>query len=280
MGSITAITGGVFSLDRANVLRECLSSFDDKNILVVFPDNKIVRWVCRMFRNIETALNLRCEKTTAASVVVVWEGHRRGGEDLAAWCQLLLKEEKNIYITACLSTDQKFFFSSFAKHVLPNVDDIIHVPRRQPAFLTLITGPAFSGKTERCLEILNGGSGAAHRKKIIAIKHFVDNRHGGGSKKIVTHKNDTLNVDTFTTASLLTLLAKCYDKLDQADIIVIDKGHLFCDLAGFCEEVIKKKNPKQVYVTALISTHEKLMFPNVVQCIPLCHRIEFLRNVS
>jgi thymidine kinase len=97
--------------------------------------------------------------------------------------------------------------------------------------LELVLGPMFAGKStelQRRARRLR-----AARRAVLVVTHADDARHEDGAEKntgrVVTH--DRVAVDALPVARL-------EDALDEAlrhDAVAVDEGHLFADLAAFCE---------------------------------------------
>ena len=131
------------------------------------------------------------------------------------------------------------------------------------AYLELIIGPMFSGKTSRLIQIKQKYT--ILNKKILTLKPIIDNRYSQQSV-IVTHdQNRSECISRFT-------LSEVYD-IDNYDVIIIEEGQFFSDLF---EYVIKWSKTKKVYVAGLNGDANQNLFGDLYKLIPLADNIVFL----
>ena len=132
--------------------------------------------------------------------------------------------------------------------------------------IELIVGPMFSGKSTRLIGVIRKFTYKA--KKTIMVKYFADKRFTEKSE-VVTH--DLLKYDSIECKNLREHL----DKLKNYDIIGIDEGQFFPDLAEVCEELALMK--KTVIIAALNGDFRMEPFPVIAKIIPKADKIKLLK---
>jgi thymidine kinase len=130
--------------------------------------------------------------------------------------------------------------------------------------ITVITGPMFSGKTTKLIELYNtlvyqGAQG-------IAILSEMDNRYAAGPMR--THDG-------------ITLPARKFRKLYPDDptwkihnLIAIDEAQFFWNISSFCDEMALRG--KTVLVTTINSTYTRDSFPHVADLIAKADAVHHL----
>ena len=132
--------------------------------------------------------------------------------------------------------------------------------------IELIVGPMFSGKSTRLIGVIRKFTYKA--KKTIMVKYFADKRFTEKSE-VVTH--DLLKYDSIECKNL----REHFDKLKNYDIIGIDEGQFFPDLAEVCEELALMK--KTVIIAALNGDFRMEPFPVIAKIIPKVDKIKLLK---
>lgn len=136
--------------------------------------------------------------------------------------------------------------------------------------IVLITGSMFSEKTTTLLSYARKYRLA--KKKVTLIKHAADVRYAADC--ISSHNQDFIE-STFNTATLHTL--KDAPEILQGDVILIDEGQFFPDLAETCAYWADRGN--QIIISALNGTFERKPFPAISAVIPHVDRIIHLSAV-
>jgi len=130
--------------------------------------------------------------------------------------------------------------------------------------ITLLTGCMFSCKTTTLLA--NARKYRLAKKKVVLIKY------AGDTRSIDIRSHDQISdTSTFTTDSLTHLLTV------QCDVILIDEGQFFPDLAQTCD--IWAKQGKHIIISALNGTYERKPFPAISELIPYVDSIVHLSAV-
>ena len=131
------------------------------------------------------------------------------------------------------------------------------------AYLELIIGPMFSGKTSRLIQIKQKYT--VLNKKILTLKPIIDNRYSQQSV-IVTHdQNRSECVSRFK-------LSEVYD-INAYDVIIIEEGQFFPDLF---EKVVEWSKTKRVYVAGLNGDANKNLFGDIYKLFSHADNIVFL----
>lgn len=136
---------------------------------------------------------------------------------------------------------------------------------------TLILGCMFSGKTERVFQAVR--SAILGGKHAVIIKHASDTRY---TKQELATSHDGTSMRALSISSLVEdppMLP------DNVDLVAIDEGQFFEGIAAFCMR--QNKLGRDVVVAALNShgDAERTPWSNVMQLIPLAHRIHMLNSI-
>jgi thymidine kinase len=126
----------------------------------------------------------------------------------------------------------------------------------------LVIGPMFSGKTTELLRLLNRHM--IREEKCIIIKYLHDNRYS--SDCVSSHKGIVSGMAKANFS--LDKLEGVWDMIEEdVQVIGIDEGQFFLDLAPFCKEAIKRN--KTVIIAALNGKFDLSPWPSVSETIPL-----------
>jgi len=154
------------------------------------------------------------------------------------------------------------------------------------AYLEIIIGPMFSGKTSRLVDIYKQCKFCFI--PVVVINHVADNRYH--ESLLSTH--DNINIPCIKTDKLLSVWREKLDlenknevipimensfKVVNSDVILINEGQFFPDLKEFVEILLK--NNKQVYVCGLDGDFERNKFGQILDIIPLCDKINKLTSL-
>jgi thymidine kinase len=159
----------------------------------------------------------------------------------------------------------------------------------QSAYLEIILGSMFSGKTSRLVEIY---------KKCIycnisvsVINSALDDRYE--REQLTTH--DDIKIPCIQTQHLGEVWNKnfigvdinnCFvfhndtlvmHKVTNSDVILINEGQFFPDLVKVVEEMLLHK--KKIYVCGLDGDFERKKFGQILDLIPLCDKVTKLTSL-
>lgn len=138
--------------------------------------------------------------------------------------------------------------------------------------LEVIFGPMFSGKSTELQRRLRRHTMASRR--VLVVKYAGDNRYDdavGTTTAAVTH-------DLATMPALPTKDLRNIDNVaHNYDVIGIDEGQFFDDVAAFCEKWARAG--KTVIVAALDATFQRKPFNSVLQLVPLAENVTKLTAV-
>jgi thymidine kinase len=143
----------------------------------------------------------------------------------------------------------------------------------ESGYLEIITGPMYSGKTSKILDIYNQCNFC--NIEVMVINHSLDIRYDNqmlsthDKNMIPCHQIDKLSIifnnslikDEFTKTKLAYLKSK---------VILINEAQFFPDLEENVKLMIKDK--KQVYVAGLDGDFEQKKFGQILDLIPLCDK--------
>ena len=154
------------------------------------------------------------------------------------------------------------------------------------AYLEIILGPMFSGKTSRLVEIYKQCKFC--NISVAVINHAIDNRYD--DELLSTH--DQIKIPCIKTEKLFNLwqenieLDKTIDlipRIDEkfsiavSDVILINEGQFFPDLEEFVKTLLN--NGKKVYVCGLDGDFERKKFGQILDLIPLCDKVTKLTSL-
>jgi len=128
----------------------------------------------------------------------------------------------------------------------------------------LVIGPMFAGKSSELIRKLRRYRAA--NKSVAVLKPVLDTRCS--TDIVETHDN--------TTIPARSVSSLC-DYVPDADVIGVDEGQFFPDLARTCE--LWASQGKIVIVAALDGTYQRKPFLVVSELIPLCEEVVRLTAV-
>ena len=151
------------------------------------------------------------------------------------------------------------------------------------AYLEIILGPMFSGKTSKLLEIYK------HCKfcniPVQVINHSSDTRYH--STMLSTH--DKTMIPCIQTTSLNNLwnysnsedsyneMADNHIQLRSSQVILINEAQFFSDLSDIVQDMLKEG--KQVYLSGLDGDFQRKRFGSLLDLIPLCDKVTKLTSL-
>jgi thymidine kinase len=157
----------------------------------------------------------------------------------------------------------------------------------QSAYLEIILGPMFSGKTSRLVEIYKQCKFC--NIPVAVINHSIDERYD--NKLMSTH--DQVKIPCIKTEKLLELWTEKYSDLEtnielipriedkltiiRSSVILINEGQFFSDLKPFVKTMLE--NSKQIYICGLDGDFERNKFGYILDLIPLCDKVTKLSSL-
>jgi len=140
------------------------------------------------------------------------------------------------------------------------------------AYLELIIGPMFSGKTSRIVEI--------YKKckfcdiSVTVINHILDDRYD--DTLLSTH--DKIKIPCVKTDKLMELYNNSnMEKILYSEVILINEGQFFSDLQEFVKKMLKID--KKIYICGLDGDFERKKFGQILDLIPLCDKVTKLTSL-
>ena len=144
-------------------------------------------------------------------------------------------------------------------------------PQIPQAYLELILGPMFSGKTSRILEIYK--QCIFCNIPVAVINHSSDMRYDTTSTILSTHDQHKIPCYAFTTLSD----ALATPEIDSKQVILINEGQFFEDLFQTVSQFLQQG--KKIYVAGLDGDFERKKFGTILDLIPLCDKITKLASL-
>lgn len=140
------------------------------------------------------------------------------------------------------------------------------------AYLELIIGPMFSGKTSRIVEI--------YKKckfcdiSVTVINHILDDRYDD----ILLSTHDKIKIPCVKTDKLMELYNNSNrEQILNSEVILINEGQFFSDLQEFVKKMLKID--KKIYVCGLDGDFERKKFGQILDLIPLCDKVTKLTSL-
>jgi thymidine kinase len=131
----------------------------------------------------------------------------------------------------------------------------------------LIVGPMFSGKSSELMRRLRRYRHS--RQRSLLVKHSKNARYTANKCTLATH--DKLTMVAHECANLSEIPE---DLLRDVDVIGIDEGQFFPDIASFCDEAAN--SGKIVIVAALDGTFERKAYKHISDMVPMAEKIDKL----
>ena len=143
------------------------------------------------------------------------------------------------------------------------------------AYLEIILGSMFSGKTSRLVEIYKQCKFC--NIPVIVINHSCDNRYD--DELLSTH--DKIKIPCIKTNSLFEVWHKYYldinNEINKAEVILINEGQFFTDLYEVVVDMLQKG--KKIYVCGLDGDFKRNRFGQILDLIPLCDKVTKLTSL-
>jgi thymidine kinase len=161
-----------------------------------------------------------------------------------------------------------------------------NITMSESAYLEIILGCMFSGKSTRLVEIYK--QCVFCNISVAVINHSLDNRYDDellsthDQIKIPCIKTDKLMdvwTDDIKLEDSIDLIPRINDKFKIAlsNVILINEGQFFPDLEEFVRILLD--NGKQIYVCGLDGDFERKKFGKLLDLIPLCDKVTKLTSL-
>ena len=135
------------------------------------------------------------------------------------------------------------------------------------AYLELIIGPMFSGKTSRLVDIYKQCQFC--NIPVSVVNHSIDTRYH--DTMLSTH--DKVMIPCIKTNCISDIL----DKLTNSQVIIINEGQFFDDL--YTTVVSLLSQGKKIYVGGLDGDFERKKFGQILDLIPMCDKVTKLTSL-
>lgn len=159
---------------------------------------------------------------------------------------------------------------------------------KKTAYLEVILGCMFSGKTSKLVEIYKQCKFCS--MSVAVINHSIDTRYD--ENLLSTH--DQIKIPCIRTNNLfdlwihninldstinLDIIPRFKDKfvIYSSDVILINEGQFFSDLEDFVKLLLSRG--KKVYVCGLDGDFERKKFGQILDLIPLCDKVTKLKSL-
>ena len=139
-------------------------------------------------------------------------------------------------------------------------------------YLELITGCMWSGKSSMLIQKMERHNIAG--RSTVVIKWKGDTRYGKDAY-VYSHGGNKLPCIMCDDESLKTVYQDY--SLEQYDVIGIEEGSFFKDIAAFADNLANRGH--MVYVASLVGTWDRKGFGDILNLIPKCDNIVFLHAV-
>ena len=135
------------------------------------------------------------------------------------------------------------------------------------AYLELIIGPMFSGKTSRLVDIYKQCKFC--NIPVSVINHSIDTRYH--DTMLSTH--DKVMIPCIKTNKLFDIL----DIISNTQVIIINEGQFFDDL--YITVVRLLSQGKKIYIGGLDGDFERKKFGQILDLIPMCDKVTKLTSL-
>ena len=142
------------------------------------------------------------------------------------------------------------------------------------AYLEIIVGPMFSGKTKKLISTYNS---LKNTESVIAINHSLDTRYG--NNVICSHDKESipsLMINNFFD-SWFNEENENYEIIHKSDYILINEAQFFSQLYVTVKNMLE--NNKKVFIYGLDGDYLCKEFGEILKLIPLSSKIEKLSGI-
>jgi thymidine kinase len=151
---------------------------------------------------------------------------------------------------------------------------IIMSSQTESAYLEIILGGMYAGKTSRLVEIYKQCKFC--NINVTVINHQIDNRYD--EELLSTH--DMVKIPCIKTNNLMDLYntsGETTNTFHTSDVILINEGQFFPDLEKFVKLLLVFG--KKIYVCGLDGDFERKKFGQILDLIPLCDKVTKLSSL-
>jgi len=140
----------------------------------------------------------------------------------------------------------------------------------ETAYLELIIGPMFSGKTSKLIEIYKQFKYC--NTPICIINHVLDNRYD----KSMLSTHDKIKVPCIQSDNLMNLWQN-NEEIKNSKVILINEGQFFTDLYEVV--ILMLENNKHIYICGLDGDFKSSKIGKILDLIPLCDKVTKLTSI-
>lgn len=150
------------------------------------------------------------------------------------------------------------------------MDSSIINHNQSTAYLELILGPMFSGKTSRLLEIYKQCTFC--NISVAVINHSSDTRYDNETT-LSTHDQQKIPCFSFTFLSEIIT----HPFISQQQVILINEGQFFEDLVSIVQILLNQG--KKIYIAGLDGDFQQNKFGTILDLIPICDKVTKLNSL-
>jgi len=138
------------------------------------------------------------------------------------------------------------------------------------AYLEIIIGPMYSGKTSEILKIYKQCKFC--NIPVSIINHKIDNRY----HETMVSSHDQIMAPCLQ-ANLLAEIWPKSENLKNSEVILINEGQFFPDIYEIVIDMLN--NNKKIYICGLDGDFERKKFGQILDLIPLCDKVRKLTSL-
>ena len=140
---------------------------------------------------------------------------------------------------------------------------------KSTGYLEIFIGPMYSGKTSKLLEIYKQYKFC--NVPIEVINYSEDTRY----HDTMLSSHDEIMIPCIQTLKMSDVMNE--ERIQKADVILINEGQFFEDLVPVVLELVQLK--KKVYVSGLDSDFERKKFGTLLDLIPMCDKVTKIHSL-
>jgi thymidine kinase len=140
---------------------------------------------------------------------------------------------------------------------------------KSTGYLEIFIGPMYSGKTSKLLEIYKQYKFC--NVPIEVINYSDDTRY----HDTMLSSHDEIMIPCIQTLKMSDVMNE--ERIQKADVILINEGQFFEDLVPVVLELVQLK--KKVYVSGLDSDFERKKFGTLLDLIPMCNKVTKIHSL-
>lgn len=140
---------------------------------------------------------------------------------------------------------------------------------KSTGYLEIFIGPMYSGKTSKLLEIYKQYKFC--NVPIEVINYSEDTRY----HDTMLSSHDEIMIPCIQALKMSDVMNE--ERIQMADVILINEGQFFEDLVPVVLELVQLK--KKVYVSGLDSDFERKKFGTLLDLIPMCNKVTKIHSL-